>query len=401
MQVTQETDEARCVRLGTGPGTAPEVLRGLAQSGSVTVRAAVAMNAAAPPDADQLLARDNDERVRALLARKLAGQVADGTGPDRAERPLQETLAALVADKAIRVRAAIAEMVKQMPKAPRPLILLLARDAAGMVSDPVIRFSPILTPEDLLSLLARPPSSATAVSVAGRPNLSEAISDAISASADSAAIRELLSNPSAAIREATLDALISRAPSHVDWHAPLVSRPVLAPHAARALADIVAAELLDRLANRADMDPAVAVDLRHRSATRLAPPQPGRVPVAELAADAAWHEAHAMHADGCLTEAAVIAAVHQGEVLRAAAMLAVAANVALSVVDRATSLRSAKGVIALVWEAGFSMQAAGPLQAMLAHIAPSSILPAGPGGAFPLATEEMRWQLDCLKRTGR
>lgn len=82
-------------------------------------------------------------------------------------------------------------------------------------------------------------------------------------------------------------------------------------------------------------------------------------------------------------------------------MLAVAADVALSVVDRAVSLRSAKALISLVWEAGFSMRVAGPLQAMLTHLAPSAILSPGPGGAFPLATEEMRWQLDFLKRMGR
>ena len=384
------------MRLAAGAGTGPEMLRALAREGPVTVRAAVAMNLAAPADVNQSLALDADERVRALLARKLAGLGGQDPG----------TLAVLAEDKATRVRAAIADVVKQMMDAPHALVLHLARDAVVAISDPVIRLSPILTSEDLLSLLAAPPSVTAAVSVAQRPNLSEAISDAITATADSAAIRALLSNPSAAIREATLDALIANAPAHIDWHSPLVHRPVLPPRAVRALGKIVATHLLETLANRPDMDPSLAAELRHRLEDRLVTTQADRqiqglvIPTG-LTAVQAMDEAYAMRANGQLTEDAVIAVVQRGEARLAAAMLAAAADVPMSVVDRAGSLRSAKGLISLVWAAGFSMRAAGPLQAMLAHLAPSAILPAGAGGAFPLTTEEMRWQLDFLKRMGR
>ena len=42
-----------------------------------------------------------------------------------------------------------------MPDAPRDLILRLARDAAMEVAEPVIRFSPLLTEDDLLALIGR------------------------------------------------------------------------------------------------------------------------------------------------------------------------------------------------------------------------------------------------------
>ncbi len=407
MQLNEETEEALRVRLGAGLGTAAEVLRALAREGSVTVRAAVAMNKAAPAEADRILAQDRDERVRALLARKLAGLVADIAGPeqDRLNRQAQATLAALADDAAVRVRAAIADAVKQMPEAPRALILRLARDAAVVVSDPVIRLSPILTPEDLLALLADSPSAATAASVAQRPDLDEATADAVTRTADSAAIRALLSNPSAAIREATLDALIASAPSHQEWHSPLVDRPALSARAARSLSEIVAAELLERLASRSDLDPSLAADFRAQLGRMLAvnapAPRECAVAPAALTAQQALAEAHALRVDGRLTEDAVIEAVKRGEALLVAAMLAVAADVPLSVIDRTAALRSAKGMVSLIWQAGFSMRIAAPLQAMLAHLAPSAILPAGPDGAFPLATEEMRWQLDFLKRMER
>ena len=68
--------------------------------------------------------------------------------------------------------------------------------------------------------------------------------------------------------------------------------------------------------------------------------------------------------------------------------------------DRASSLRSAKGLVSLVWKAGFTMRVAVALQILLARLAPDTVLTAGPGGSFPLAVEEMRWQLEFLSRMG-
>jgi hypothetical protein len=47
------------------------------------------------------------------------------------------------------------------------------------------------------------------------------------------------------------------------------------------------------------------------------------------------------------------------------------------------------------------MRAASALQTLLARLGPDATLPPGPGGGFPLAIEEMRWQLDFLGRMGR
>jgi hypothetical protein len=61
-------DEAARVRLGAGTATKADVLIDLANDTSVTVRAALALNTAAPPRVNEVLAGDSDERVRILLA---------------------------------------------------------------------------------------------------------------------------------------------------------------------------------------------------------------------------------------------------------------------------------------------------------------------------------------------
>jgi uncharacterized protein (DUF2336 family) len=258
----------------------------------------------------------------------------------------------------------------------------------------------LLTTEDLLALLAAAPNRATAAAVASRSGLNETVSDAVAATADVAAIRALLANHSAAIREATLDALIARAPEQVDWHAPLVRRPRLSPAAACALSEYVATHLLDEMASRADLSPECTGELKRRLDARLlpsAPPRPAQAPSTDEAMGQAQELAHRDE----LTETTLLGAVQRGEARMATAMLAVAAGVPASVVDRAATLRSAKALVSLIWRAGFSMQVAGPLQSLLARASPETVLRGGPAGAFPLAIDEMRWQIDFLMRMGR
>ena len=399
----RELGEAARVRLGAAADTAPETLGVLAADPSVTVRAAVAMNPAAPNRAHRMLAIDSDERVRTLLARKLAALIP--RLPLDARNALEARtlaiLAQLVEDEAVRVRSAIADVVKDMAGAPRELILRLAHDSALPVFDPVIRLSPLLSAEDLLALLADMPSPATAIAVAGRPGLSSSVSDVLAASADNEAIEALLDNGSAAIREATLDALIARAKHHSTWQAKLVTRPALSPRAARALSDIVTTQLLGVLASRGDLDPAVTQELHRRLADRQAPATPPATVYQGPRLDEAMAAARTLAGEERLNEAAVLAAAQRGEARMCTAMLAVASGVPVAVVERAVTLRSAKGLVSLVWKAGFSMQVAGPLQVLLCRIGPDAVLRGLDRGCFPLAVDEMRWQLEFLDRVGR
>jgi Uncharacterised protein conserved in bacteria (DUF2336)/Leucine rich repeat variant len=438
-------DEAARVRLGANLTTSAEILLRLALDPSVTVRAALALNPSAPPAALGVLARDADDRVRALLARKLAALAPCLTEIEQS-RLNQETVAALahlVADTAVRVRAAIAEVVKDMPNAPRALVLCLARDTAIEVSEPVIRLSPLLTQDDLLALVSGN-APAVALAIARRPELTEDVVDAIAATTDDGAIQAMLLNHSAQIRESTLDALIARAADHIGWHAPLVRRPNLSPRAADALSRIVADTLLGELARRADLPEAVTVELHARLAARLLLPAAVQGSAGTLAGAPTWSDAanpadtscptdvrsptegaawtgerawtgalagtddpmptsalsdaHALAVAGRLTETELLRLAARGEAHLIAAMLAVAADVPLALVERVATLRSAKGVVSLIWKAGFSMRLATPLQILLARLGPGTLLAPGPGGGFPLAVEEMRWQLEFLGR---
>src|SRR5581483_1935732 len=114
----------------------------------------------------------------------------------------------------------------------------------------------------------------------------------------------------------------------------------------------------DELARRGDLDPEVSLDLRRRLGERLRAEKPGAAADGKAAMEVAKGLADA----GALDEVALIEAIERGEARIAGAMLAVAAAVPIAVVDRAARLRSAKGLVSLIWKAGFTMRCAAPLQ---------------------------------------
>jgi uncharacterized protein (DUF2336 family) len=253
-------DEATRVRQGACATTSPDILRALATDPSVTVRASLALNRALPPQVDAILAADTDARIRTILSRKLASLTP--TLSDEARKRVQHDavakLTAMVAEAGLRVRVSIAEVVRDLPDGPREIVLRLAHDPAVMVCEPVIRFSPMLTQEDLVALIASLPPPSTVVAVAQRPGIGPAVADAVVGTSINAAIGALLQNPTAQIRETTLDALAAQSEEQLDWQAPLVRRPRLPPRAQQMLSEIVTGSLLEALAARADLDPKVS-----------------------------------------------------------------------------------------------------------------------------------------------
>jgi uncharacterized protein (DUF2336 family) len=388
--------ERTLVEMAASADTPAGILIQLSNDELPTVRAAVALNAAAPIEANARLSGDGDERIRILLGTKLASLMPSlvSASRDRVYEATLSVLRRLVADETVRIRAAIADVIKDMPGAPRELVLKLAQDNFGSVSDPIVRLSPLLSAEDLLGLLALGPTPTTAVSIASRDALPPVVCDAIANGVDAEAIRALLENPSAAIREETIDSIVGRAHLHTPWHRPLTSHPRLSARAAQALAGFVADDLLHALAARPELDPAVVRDIRRQLFQRLgagpAGTQRGKT------VDDAMAQAKRLSEEGKLTEQFLLDAVARGDETLLVALLAVAADVPVSTVQRAAMLRSAKGVVSLVWKAGFSMRVGLPLQILLARLSPATVLRPSRSGGFPMNPEEMRWQLTFL-----
>lgn len=382
--------EAR--RLLAGDAQAPpEALYYLMGDSDPEVRRAVAANPATPPHSFAALAADEAEEVRSALAGRLSILAPGLPAPqqDRLAQMAWAALAKLAADAAEEIRATIAEAVKELPAAPREIVLTLAHDRDIRVAGPVLRLSPMLTEEDLLGLVAAPPMAETLAAIARRPEISETVADALVGTGNVAAIGALLGNRTAAIRESTLDALVVQAAEVTAWQEPLVRRPTLSPRAAVALAGFVAEDLLAPLAERADLPAEAAAQLRAAVATRLA----GASRPGETEDDAATRAAMLNRA-GALNDAMMLRAAQGGEAAFVAAALAGLSRVQRSAVDHAIATRCAKSVAGLCRRAGLTQATSEAIVALLAPGMPGAVTV----GASPVGEGELRWRIDALAR---
>ena len=379
----------------------PELLYFLTGDSDSDVRAGVAANEATPVQADLILARDRDERVRIDLAQKIARLTPslNDEQHDRLREMTYEVLEILVRDQVTRVREVIATVLKDVANAPPHVIRTLAADSEIVVAGPVLQFSPVLTDEDLLEIIRNAPIAGALTAIARRASIASPLADAIGAGSDAEAITALLENPSAQIREETLDRLVDRAPQVTAWHRPLVARPWLPSNAAKKLARFVAQSLLQLLSDRHDLDPETAREVKAVVLERIeaAPaaandPHPTAKAEGRSAISEALARARALKAEGKLDEETVLDALGSDRNFVRAA-LATLGNLPMDVVDRVLSAHSPKGVMALVWHCRLSAHAAVKVQIQLGQIAPAAALRPS-GGRYPLSEEAMRWQLE-------
>ncbi len=380
-------DEQTRRELARKPEVRPEILYFLASDREPSVRRAVATNAATPRHADLILAKDADVAVREDLARKIDQLIPDlAQTQQRKIRDLtMQVIALLARDQAVRVRKVVAETLKDFGAAPRELIQQLARDLEIQVAGPVLRHSPVLTDDDLLDIIVNTPIKGALTAIAQRRGIVESVSEGIAKAAapqapakppyEPAAIAALLANPTAQIREDTLDLILEQAPEQPAWHQPLIERPTMPKRALTRLAEFVSQSLLAMLQARPDLDADSAEAIAKTVKRRLQ---------AEVGAGG----------EAPVGEEAIAAAIAAGKREAVTAALARDSGLPPSIVDKVLASKSAKAVTALVWRAKLSMRQALQVQLRLAGIPPTQALNPRGGSDYPLTPSEMEWQLE-------
>jgi uncharacterized protein (DUF2336 family) len=368
-----------------------DVLEYLAREGAPNTRRAVAANMAASAQTNRYLADDTEDDVRGELARKIA-RLMPGLSKREAKHIQDltiETLERLAADQVPRVRAILAEEIKHMDNIPAHIIQALARDVEETVCVPILEYSPLLSDADLVEIIAEGKVHAVLAAIARRKPVSANVSDAVVSSLDIPAVAALLANPDAAIRERTLDAIISQAERISVWQDAVCVRADLSRRAIRRLASFVSTELIQRLASRHGLDESTKLELNKKLKQRYDEADTA----ASTANTSAIGEVEAAAKLGTLDDSFIDAAADSGR--REAIVLALAklSRVPDSIVRRIMMTRSAKPITALVWRAGLSMRSAFKIQRFVMKLPTDELLPARNGTSFPLAEEEMRWHM--------
>ncbi len=384
MEIARTGDLTERRALAMRSDVPPELLFFLAEDSEAHVRRAVAGNINTPRQADDFLARDDDEGVRGAVAEKLGVLSPDMTDERRKQHKVLtlSVLETLALDTAAKVRAQLADSIKDVDSAPAEVVTgvieVLARDTAIEVAGPILEHSSLLSDEVLVEIVKAPAAAGSVSAISRRQGVSTRVTDAIATSGDDDAIAVLLGNDSAQIREETLDRLIEEAPKKQSWHAPLVARPKLAARQVGRLSQFVAHALVQELSRRTDLDPETSAQLEAAMAQRLDSDTTGQP---QTKTD-------------ILSEDELNQALVSGRRASVIASLAVRTGFKESVVHAILNSDSPKAVTALSWKAGLSMAFADQLQRRLAYIEDRDVVRPKSGGRYPMSEEDMTWQLD-------
>jgi uncharacterized protein (DUF2336 family) len=363
----------------------PEILYYLAEDSAPEVRREIAANSATPRQADALLANDDDDEVRVSIARKIS-RLAPQLDPNQRDwlgQLTAQVLEQLARDQLPRVREIIAQEVRHLDSISRRLVKQLAKDVQIAVCGPILQFSPLLTDDDLLEIIRSDTVQGALNSIAKRENIGERPADAIVEQQDESAIADLLSNPSAQIREETLDQIIDEAPSHVAWHRPIVRRPNLSHRSVRRVAQFVTVSLLTELEALHDMDPETTREVAKRVSERLSSDGLNDEGLPE-------DRARKLYEESKLTDEAMIAAIERGDRTFVFHALALKTGISPESISSIVAARSAKVLVAVCWRAGLSMRTAFQLQLKIATIPNADLVSARDGLHYPYSGTEMR-----------
>ncbi len=367
----------------------PETLYYLACDDDLEVRSLVAANPASPIHADELLRTDSGVEVREELARKISRMMPDMPRGERTalQQRTVELLEKIAEDEAPRVRAIVAREVARCPTIPKQLATRLARDVEISVCGPILQYSPLLSDEDLVELIATCRIQGAVDAIARREGLSARVSDAVIATLDIPAVAQLLANSSASIRENSLESVIAKAAGIEAWHQPLVMRTELSLRAVRRIATFVSRALIDELAQRNDLDEETSIWLKARAQARIDSEKPAEHPALDRNAVT---EAFAR---GALGDEMVMDATTTGQKATVVLALSLLSGVDRARIEQVIEAESGRGITALCWKAGLAMRTALSIQTHIAHVPKNNLVLPRAGIDYPMEPSEMLWHL--------
>ena len=209
-------------------------------------------------DVSKLLA-DPSVETRAEMAAKVAGEFDAKALSENERRLAEEIFHVMVKDAEVRVREALALNLKENAGVPHDVALSLAKDVET-VALPMLRFSEVLTDEDLIQIVASQ-SPAKQVAIAKRAQVSEGVSEALVDAGNEEAVTSLVANVGAEISEKSLQKVVDDLGEREAIQDAMVHRPSLPVAVSERLVTVVSEKFLGELIKRRDLPEDVVTDM--------------------------------------------------------------------------------------------------------------------------------------------
>jgi uncharacterized protein (DUF2336 family) len=205
------------------------------------------------------LVRGDSPEERAAATAKICQRIDRIELSPEDRESAQQILEMLASDTAILVRQALAVTLRNSPKLPREIALRLAKDV-DLVAVPVLKNSPMLTEEDLVELVLAG-SESKQVAIAERATLSEGLTEVIALYGSKAAVETAAANDGAAFSDDAYAGVLKRFEHDNGVKGALISRSTLPLHVTEKLIAMVTGELFDRLVNKHELPPQLAIEI--------------------------------------------------------------------------------------------------------------------------------------------
>ena len=207
----------------------------------------------------ELLLTDPSPRVRAETAAGVAAELSKGSLTEDERHIALKIVEVLARDTERQVREAIATHVKSCPFLPRKIANTLAQDVES-VAVPIIRYSEVLSDDDLLSVV-RSDSVAKQLAVAKREAISPIVADALVDTRNKEIVDSLLANQDAELWERSLHKVVDSFGDDGAIQALLVERPMLPLTVTERLITRISEDLRERLIDRHNIPAELAHEL--------------------------------------------------------------------------------------------------------------------------------------------
>ena len=207
----------------------------------------------------QKLMADPSAETRVETSAKIADQFTAGELTESERKIAEDIFRVLLKDAEVRVREALSVHLKSSRDMPHDVAIALAKDVDS-VALPMIKFSEVLTDEDLIEIV-RGNSSARQIAVAQRPRVSETVADALIDTGNETAVSHLVSNEGADLTERALGRVINEYESSTQVSDSLNRRANLPAAISEQLVEAITHKLQDYLTEKQELPTDVASNL--------------------------------------------------------------------------------------------------------------------------------------------
>ncbi len=207
----------------------------------------------------QELLKNPSEEARLNTADKISKQFTGENFSDSEKAIAEEIFRIMSKDVEIRVRETLAKNLKKSSKIPHDIAKTMAKDV-DEVALPILKFSQVLTSEDLIEII-NTGSDSKQFAIASRPIVQEDVSAALIEKGSETTVATLISNEGAKIKEESFHVALERFPESENVKRPMAMRASLPMSVAENLVAKVSQELQKYILAHHDLPPDVVANL--------------------------------------------------------------------------------------------------------------------------------------------